>query len=97
MNFIMNNIDKAYLNIINRKNIISENYTFDNVYDEFLDAADSFIFNIANSTNKIEKKNILNDFIKYTNGYYNSPMFDKKFIFNELYNQLKETDINIVE
>ena len=46
---------------------------------------------------KIEKKNILNDFIKYTNGYYNSPMFDKKFIFNELYNQLQETDINIVE
>ena len=38
----MNNIDKAYLNIINRKNIISENHTFDNVYDEFSDAADSF-------------------------------------------------------
>ena len=53
---MMNNFDKAYLNIINKKDIISENYTFDNIYDEFLDAADSFIFNIANSTNKIEKK-----------------------------------------
>ena len=52
----MNNIDKAYLNIINRKNIISENHTFDNVYDEFFEAADSFIFSIATSTNKIEKK-----------------------------------------
>ena len=92
-----NKFDQIYLNIINDKKIITEENSFNNVYEEFMEAADSFVFEIVNSTNQIKKTDILNDFIKYTKEYYTSPIFNKDFINTELYNMLKEADVNILE
>ena len=64
-----NKFDQIYLNIINDKKIITEENSFNNVYEEFMEAADSFVFEIVNSTNQIKKTDILNDFIKSRNIY----------------------------
>lgn len=60
-----------------------------------MDTVDSFAFEITQSANKIKKTDILPQFTNYTNGYYESPMFDKKFIESQLTAYLEESDIEI--